>query len=41
MAQWAFQRPPLPREWVQARQNAVRFRYYAEVYRFVYEGFTP
>jgi hypothetical protein len=38
LAQWAFERTPLENEWGQARRNAIRFRYFTEVFRLAYEG---
>jgi hypothetical protein len=39
--QWAFERTVRAGEYNVPRANAIRFRYYAEVYRLAYEGFTP
>jgi hypothetical protein len=41
IAQWAFERRVQSTEYGQPRSNAIRFRYYLEVYRLLYEGFTP
>lgn len=38
IAQWAFERAPRTDEYGQARSNAIRFRYFAEVFRLIYEG---
>src|SRR5262249_21733322 len=41
IAQWAFERQVAKTEFGGPRENAIRFRYYAECYRLIYEGFTP
>jgi hypothetical protein len=41
IAQWAFEHRPLENEYGQARRNAIRFRYFAEVFRLIYEGWQP
>ena len=41
IAQWAFERHVVSSEYGEPRANAVRYRYYVEVYRLVFEGFGP
>ena len=41
IAQWALEREVKTSEFGQPRANAIRFRYYAECYRLIFEGFTP
>jgi hypothetical protein len=35
---WAFHRRVRAGRWDVPRENAIRFRYYLEAYRYVYEG---
>ena len=39
IAQWAFERHVASKEYGAPRENAIRFRYYLEAYRLVFEGF--
>ena len=39
IAQWAFERRVVKSEYGEPRENAVRFRFYLEAYRLVFEGF--
>ena len=41
IAQWAFERHVAANQYGAPRANAVRFRYYLETYRLVFEGFGP
>jgi hypothetical protein len=38
ITQWAFEREPRTAEWGQPRANAIRYRYFIEVFRLIYEG---
>jgi hypothetical protein len=39
LAQWAFERRVVTSEYGEPRSNAIRFRFYVEAYRLVFEGF--
>jgi hypothetical protein len=41
IAQWAFERHVTAKEYGAPRENAIRFRYYLEAYRIVFEGLGP
>ena len=41
LAQWAFERRVVTSEYGAPRSNAIRFRFYVEAYRLVFEGFGP
>jgi len=41
IAQWAFERHVTAKEYGAPRENAIRFRYYLEAYRLVFEGLGP
>ena len=41
LAQWAFERRVVKSEYGEPRENAIRFRFYLEAYRLVFEGFGP
>jgi hypothetical protein len=41
VAEWAFHRTIKAGEYDQPRRNALRLTYFSEVYRLIYEGFTP
>jgi hypothetical protein len=38
LTQWAFERVPREDEYGQSRRNAIRYRYFVEVFRLIYEG---
>lgn len=41
IGQWALHRTVRPSEYGAPRTNAIRFEYYVEAYRLIYEGFPP
>jgi hypothetical protein len=38
LTQWAFEREPQENEFGQSRRNAIRFRYFVEVFHLIFEG---
>lgn len=38
LTQWAFETPPQENEYGQSRRNAIRFGYFMEVFKLIYEG---